>query len=273
MNKDDQILSWSLHSPEMKSPEYFDFEKHIHIFLDFEKSHLLEPTYIGLNGRGYTNNKIIKFSTGLKQLNDNSFKNLTSVSIFTSDPVSDDIAFYWETKFHLSCSNILGAHCYMGVNIKHTELKNDMFRTLVNPICQVFQPLLGYAYVTSPEDGPSAYSQGAVHTPHNEYLTEAQKELSFTWSRNQDLVASGKLRDLYQFNILSQIHLEHNVEGNTLKNWIISNPVEQGVLTPLSAKNTLWTVDLFNYHTIRDKLFESNLLIAYDKSITPTIFL
>src|SRR5689334_20349501 len=154
MNKDDQILSWSLHNVEMKSPEDIDFEEHIHIFLDFEKTHLLEPTYIGLSGKGYTNNKIIKFSTGLKQLNNNSFKNLTSVSIFTTDPDSDDFAFYWETKFHLLCSNILGLQCYIGVNIKNTELKNDLFNTLVNPICQVLQPLVGYAYVTTPEEGP-----------------------------------------------------------------------------------------------------------------------
>jgi hypothetical protein len=273
MQKNELVLSWSLHDPEYKNPDLFDFRLIIKIYLDFLMAYNLEPDVMDIVGTGYGKNEIRKFSVGLKNLNNNNYRKLKSVSIYTSESDSKDYAHYWKTMFHVSCSTILGSHCYLGVNIQNIELKDGFFSATVKPVCEVFKPLLGYAYVTTPESGPFAYSMGGIHTPQIDYLTEQQKELSSIWLRYQDLAIQGKLRDLYQLNILSDLHLKHAINGTTLLDLIESDPDEMGSLLILSERNTLWTVAIDNYNQIRKKLFQASMLIAYDEKIVPTIFL
>lgn len=265
-------FSWSLHQYEAKHMVSSQYERCVQTYLLFCQSRVMTPTHIGLNGKGYASNNITEFSAGYENLVAKDYQGLASVSIYVASAPGKDFAFYWESLFHVACSPILGTHFFVGVNMGVAGLKDSAFEAVVNPACSLLEPLTGYGYAAAPETGSFAYSRGAVHTPPDGLLTSEQKELIFVWARDQDSVISGKLRDLYQYNILSPVHLGRTIQGVSLQSWIAANPAERGTLEPIAERNVLWTVPATQYQRIRDILHVNDMLIAYDKQIVPTIF-
>jgi len=268
MTKSRKIFSCSCHNIEERNSSDVDFEKCFNWFNNFAKSKNLHPTHLGISGKGF-NGKIIPFDNGLKMLFENKFNNLSTVNIYVSKSSSLDLAFYWDMLFSISCSPILGTRLYLGIDSEIVKFSDLIVREISKVCCKLIDPIIGYFYLSSPEDGPFAYSFGAIHTPKNDYLTEDSKAVILEWSRNEDLVKEGKLRDLYQFNILSHFQLNYEIDGDSLKNWVLTNK-ERGTFFEVSPNHILWEIPISNYHIIRNQLFLAKMLISYDKYLMPT---
>jgi hypothetical protein len=270
MDNASYIYSWSFHHPDLKRLDGFSIKDCFNIVTGFEKSLNLVPTMIGVNGKGYDNNKIVQFEKGLKQLEKNNFKSVESLSLYTNEPESIDFAFYWVMLVSVSISKVLGSHLYVGLAFELIENVAQVREELIKPLVDIVKPPYGYAYVSPVGSGPFGYSAGFIHTPDNDALSEDQKELITKWANNMDLISEGKLRDLYLENYLSDTQLKSEVDGLSLKKWIESDS-QRGALTRFVDAIFLWIVPVGSYRDIREALNRNNLLIAYDKYVFPTI--
>ena len=269
IDKNSQIYSWSFHHPDFKNPEIFFFKDLYDTIISFERNCHLDPTRIGVNGKGYSNNQIMLFEKGEKQLEKNRFKGIESISIYTNESDYQDFAFYWKMLCSVSISKIVGSHLYIGYCLCTLKDKKDILEELIKPLVYLFKPQYGYAYVSRVSDGPFGYGSGFIHTPDDTCLDEDQKEAITKWSNNTELISEGKLRDLYQINILSNTQINSKMDGNSLGEWIKMDE-NRGTLTRFSDLLFLWTVSALNYNEIREELNRHGLLIAYDRYVLPT---
>ena len=171
----------------------------------------------------------------------------------------------------VSISKIFGAQLYIGFDF---ELLNNyqekIIEELIKPLSNSLKPQYGYAYISEVGECPFGYSAGFIHTPDNYILAEDKKELITKWVNNIDLMYEGKIRDLYQINILSNLQLSNKINGSSLQNWIVSD-LKRGILTPFNDKLFLWTVPMDSYNESRKILSNNDLLITYDQYVLPTI--
>lgn len=273
MDDNSLIYSWSFHHLDFKNPEGFPFKECFDKVLNFEKSYGFSPSMIALTGKGYSNNKIVEFEKGLEELERSYFDGIESFSLYTTMSESLDFAFYWKILVSISISKILGAHLYIGFYFEQfNNYKEQIIEGLIKPLSASLKPQYGYAYISRVGDGPFGYSSGFVHTPDNNALVEDQKELIVKWANNMDLLSEGKIRDLYQINILSNLQLSNQVNGSSLQDWIASD-FRRGILAPFTDMAFLWSVPMDSYNESREILNNNNLLIAYDRYVLPTILL
>jgi hypothetical protein len=271
MNNNSLIYSWSFHHLDYKNPRDFLLQECFNEVLNFEKSYGLSPSLIGLKGKGFSNNKITHFKKGLQQLENNCFDNLESFNLYTTISESLDFAFYWKILVSISISKIFGTQLYVGFNFE--LLKNyqeKIIEELIKPLSNSLNPQYGYAYISEVGEGPFGYSAGFVHTPDNYVLADDKKELITKWINNIDLIYEGKIRDLYQINILSGLQMSSQINGYSLQNWIVSD-LRRGTLTPFNDNLFLWVVPLDSYDESREILSNNGLLITYDQYVLPTI--
>lgn len=267
-----RVLSWSLHHTELKDSGGFPFREYWARALELEKSLGLKPGLIAVNGKGYSSNSIVRFEEGLRELERNNFDRIDSVSLYSTEAESLDPVFYWKGLFSISISRILGVHLYIGLALDVIENKEKSTQELIRPLVATVTPQYGYAYISAAEQGPFGYSVGFIHTPANTVLAEEQQEAITKWANNKELMSQGRLRDLYQFNLVSRMHLNQSVGGIALKDWITLDST-RGSLTQYMEDLSFWTVGADSYQPVRRILNENNLLIAYDRRVCPTILL
>ena len=267
-----RVLSWSVHHAGLKDSSQLQFREFWARSLELEESLGLKPDLIAVNGKGYNSNTIVQFEEGLRELERNDFQRIDSVSLYSSEADTLDFAFYWRSLISISISKILGTHLYVGLARHVIEKMERNTQELIRPLVTFVNPLYGYAYISSADDGPFGYSAGFIHTPGDIVLAEEKQEAIRKWANNKELVSQGKLRDLYQFNLVSGIHLNQRVGGISLKDWINADAT-RGRLTQYMKELFLWTVGADSYHGVRSVLNENNLLIAYDSRVCPTTFL
>ena len=81
----------------------------------------------------------------------------------------------------------------------------------------------------------------------------------FTWTRF-GCWTKRLLRDTYPVNFLGRSYLDLPIEGGTLEQWIIADPLRRGTLEPLNGRVWVWRPVVKWIPHIREPLFRAGLL-------------
>jgi hypothetical protein len=72
---------------------------------------------------------------------------------------------------------------------------------------------------------------------------------------------SGKLRDVYRVNVLSEAQLSSPIGRRSLRKWIVED-VERGNLTPLIDSLSVWRIQSYNIFQIQRDLSRTGMLLG-----------
>ncbi len=136
-------------------------------------------------------------------------------------------------------------------------------------LCRLGSELLAeYAigYLRPLLKGPTLYAYGMA--AGLAYEGEERREAQAIARWRQDLAnsrrfANGHLRDVYPYSLLSRHHLEADVSGRKLSEWLAENSA-RGSLEPCDPSRWCWTVPENSVSHVRAQLVQSNLIIGSD---------
>ena len=261
------IYAWMLHNRALTQPKDFDFKAFFDLVSAFSEKHKLKASFYDLSGDPYPED-IIKPTKALKLLQDNEFEGLTGLGIYLAVPSGKDFAFYWKALIQVRLRNKRGLEFFAGVNessVSTAEVKEQ----LILPVSGMIDVQYGYAYRKSPEDGPFGYGLGFIHLPDDKEMPEPEKETIVQWNNHSEEIEKGRLRDLFQENLLSKVHLERKLSSGTFKDWI-GDHKDDMELEKFTKGIQLLSVKKQNYTERRAELADDDMLISYDSSVEPT---
>ncbi|UCI27687.1 hypothetical protein [Mesorhizobium sp. B2-8-5] len=148
---------------------------------------------------------------------------------------------------------------------------NGTFQRITRLVCEELQPVYGIGLSMPYFWGPRAFARGSassrfatvdktVYGPPLE-----MKEQSFAFgpifrAESARRQLDQKIRDLFPFNLLSEGHLNRQIDGKYLENWIEENSF--GVLRKVSAVTWQWNVPSPDVQSIRKRLIEADLTVV-----------
>ena len=109
---------------------------------------------------------------------------------------------------------------------------------------------------------PECYNHGTIGNDWSEADEEKIWSWSMNYNRSDGQYKPGDLRDVYPYNIISELHLNRDVHGQTLESWIKSDP-SHGTLEKISDTHWLWTVEDQHIPKAQEVLSSAHLLVAY----------
>jgi len=213
--------------------------------------------------------KNITFSRGKKGLERNNFKSIEQDGLWVACLPPDEQVrtemFDYKACIYISNYNDNVRRSEMGVSWDDTLLSWDeeIFLPLVSEICSLFEPKYGYVFQRKFSLGPAAYTAGVItgiHHPHPEI--DEITAWGIIGRGNHSLYKPHFIRDVYPLNFLSPQHLEGPVGGQSLRQWIESDPA-RGTLAPVVGNLTAWTVDPAHIPALREALRPHNILICF----------
>jgi hypothetical protein len=122
-----------------------------------------------------------------------------------------------------------------------------------------------YAFDFALSFSPSAYFWGLGYSPNRRRLGEVTRtdvRRLECWGHNQRRglrPSQGYLRDIYEQNLLSELHLTRSVGGTPLNRWI--RETRTGSLDPVAGR-WLWTLTPEEIHRSRFALNQAGLLLS-----------
>lgn len=148
---------------------------------------------------------------------------------------------------------------------------DETFQKIVGLVSEELQPVYGIGLSMPYFWGPRAFAHGSASS---RFATEdktfygppaATKEQSFSFgptfrAKSARRQLDQNLRDLYPFNLLSKGHLDRQIEGERLDNWIEENSF--GVIRKLSPITWQWDVPPSVVQSIRRRLIDAGLTIV-----------
>jgi hypothetical protein len=109
---------------------------------------------------------------------------------------------------------------------------------------------------------PECYNHGTIGNDWSEIDEEKIWSWSMNYNRPDGQYKPGDLRDIYPYNIISDLHLNRDVHGQTLESWIKSDQTH-GTLEKISDTHWLWSIDDQHIPHAQEVLSSANLLVAY----------
>ncbi|WP_167514567.1 hypothetical protein, partial [Mesorhizobium intechi] len=148
---------------------------------------------------------------------------------------------------------------------------DETFHKIVRLVCEELQPVYGIGLSMPYFWGPRAFAHGSASS---RFATEdktfngppaAMREQSFSFgptfrAESARRQLNQNLRDLYPFNLLSKGHLNRQIEGKRLDNWIEENSF--GAIRKLSPITWQWDVSTGDVQSIRRRLIDAGLTIV-----------
>ncbi len=182
-----------------------------------------------------------------KYLNSTDY-NYPSCGIGINSYVDDD---YFENFF------------YFYYESKENVLHAEYFNNLIIQISKYFKPTYGIGYLVEQRFVPAFYVSGFVQGR----LEKLEQQRIGDWGRYfpySSVPKGGELRDVYELNYLSDIHLKKPVSKALgkpmLRDWIVA--ADAGVLRRINDTLTLWELNLSRRDEIRQVLLDSGSLVA-----------
>lgn len=130
----------------------------------------------------------------------------------------------------------------------------------VRLFCRHMNPRYGFSHVM---DDPAAtfFLSGIATTSLGYDDSKRADDLNRSLTSNgAGEHLSGKLHDVYEFNVLSPAHLQRDTFGQTLASWIGAG--NRGELVEINPRVSVWLVPDARRSLIRSMFFEGGLLIA-----------
>ena len=202
-----------------------------------------KPSGISYTGK----NKVIKY------------QNEQILKLQNKDNISDIVIFFGG---ELAVNNDWSI--YVGYNRATLSLIFD-FKLIENidKMLELFIPYVknfDFSFIKgfSAKEYPEYYNMGIIG---GEWSTREEEKI-WSWSLHYPHYEIGNLRDVYPYNIISDLHLNRDVHGQTLESWIKSDP-SHGTLEKISDTHWLWTVEDQHIPKAQEVLSSAHLLVAY----------
>ena len=243
------------------TPQDVQLENLYKFALDFFEQYNQKPIRMGLHGEGVKESSKTKtfkhYHKVIQQLN---FQSITDVWMGGQYPEEHD---YDQND------------CYIGVNLGFKNLKTlcfyfdksvvpydtNLFKTLAQTLEEFSQAKYGFVRQIPKHEFPYDYAPAILNGDE----PEEEKNSLLSWDRaynDCESYKTGDLRDIYALNFIGEAHLTRTVFGQSLKQWIQSDPLH-GTLNPLTKTLWVWEVDPENIPLLRQALKPTNLLVCF----------
>ena len=208
--------------------EWFDYT------LDFFRAHGIEPTRMS----SQKTDKTVSMKIGIKQLEENDYKINENIWIGATPPNHNSDMF--DSIFMVSLEYTFGTTFVLCFDNQITHFDNHLIDNLTKYFSIFSRSQYGYAYQHKFSQGPDFYAVGSLGG--RDRLPDEEREKINRWNNvycmPDGIYTLGDLRDIYPYNFLSTPHLERDIFGQPLRQWIESHS-SRGKLTPLT--DTLWS--------------------------------
>jgi hypothetical protein len=128
----------------------------------------------------------------------------------------------------------------------------------------IFGPVYGIGYQRPFAKGPALYAYGMSAGLGYSGTDRIEMNRIGAWMRErmaQNRHKNGMLRDIYSLNLLTQTHLDQEVERHSLHEWI-EETQERGQLVDLGNKQWIWRLPDALIDNVRSSLRSAGLIIA-----------
>ena len=122
----------------------------------------------------------------------------------------------------------------------------------------------GYSYNVNADNAGGLYSSGYLYKKHSLVDISRKKKKHYNMLRKaHSYIIKGFLRDIYQENLLKEIHLNQKlISGITLSNYIESDN-KNGNLKKI-GQNYLWTISPDDLKKVRKDLYKEPFVLVGD---------
>jgi hypothetical protein len=128
----------------------------------------------------------------------------------------------------------------------------------------IFGPVYGIGFQRPFAKGPALYAYGMSAGLGYSGTDRIEMNRIGAWMRErmaQNRHKNGMLRDVYPLNLLTQVHLDQEVERHSLHDWI-KETQERGQLVDLGNKQWIWRLPDASVENVRSSLRSGGLIIA-----------
>jgi len=156
-------------------------------------------------------------------------------------------------------------------NSSHIDI--DLFCSLTQKFSQAAVITYGHGFLRPISRGPVMFAYDLSYSSDNPAISDPTEELEMNLWRQErlDMIVQNKrapfrhlhgfLRDIYQINILTIEHLQSEVSGKKLVDWIESG-IGRGYLQEVACRVWVWVLPAKDIVTVRGALADCGLLIS-----------
>lgn len=224
------------------------------------------PDKLGVAGK-YYGGKIANFSRSKKYLEKTGFAELQSFDMHASLPNAKVPGMEYYVSASFSCHSDDGGYAIVAVPSSFSD--KHIWLPVAHNIINNLHPIYGIGYKRKLELGPVKYALGICQGLEIGLTGEAYDE-----ARNisrwcdmgmvKQVYRKGLLRDVYPWNFLTHLHLDWNINGKSLKQWI-SQEDNHGYLIPIIEGEFLWEVKETHIPELRRILHDQGRIFDWKK--------
>ncbi|MEN8237136.1 MAG: hypothetical protein ABFQ95_06310 [Pseudomonadota bacterium] len=231
----------------------------------FEK-HNLTPNKMGFDAPyGSRGRSSIGYKYGKKRLIENNFADVTGISIMANPSVApkNNLLAIAEAIAYLKENN--RSTLVMCWSDRVQEFIKGYLESFITELNQFVSPRYGYCFQRRFAHSPTFYTVGIIGCEGEDEPSEEEEREITKWgnefSYSDGTYKAGDLRDIYPLNILTQPHLDRDVYGQSLKDWIESSP-EHGDLKKLTDTLWSWWVPKEKIQSVREELSNTGIILC-----------
>lgn len=214
-----------------------------------------------LSGKGLPK-KPVDLQTALKKIQKNDIRNLEAIELYTTIPNYQQLAFGWQVTAQMHISS--GTFVFSFEESLLNEPAKGFLLELLRDILPVYDYQYGISYIRDREFGPVLYAFGMSAGLGYDAESLAKGDQISQWFHRKNELRSGKIRDVYPINILSEHQRAYILNSQTLESWIKTKG-SRGRIELFDAKRALWTIDPADIQNVRKELAKSGILICCNK--------
>ena len=226
-------------------------------------AHDAPPDKLSVHGEGFPG-KVGAFPRLHAKLEKAGFEKVESLSLFSLLPDADLPVRDWKAEADLSPRHSCAVFA-ADASLAGVESMLDITRRAVEHL----RPVYGIGYRRERRLGPVLYAYGMSYGINAFSGPEYEESLRISrWgdtAMEGGMYRQGLLRDVYPYNLLTEVHLAARVEGVRLEEWIREG-AGRGELAPFQGGVRLWKVDDAARERVRPALRQAGLIFDAEQA-------
>jgi hypothetical protein len=202
--------------------------------------------------------KTTSFNVAVKKLKEYGFDNLTAFELIVLRHGGTDVV-----RDVLSSASFAASNCSAIVQTSAaiSTLDQPTFHTLTEDCISRLQPEYGYGFNMPHASGPGFYAVGINYCAQSRGISKDEIHRISRWGNEgipNSVWKEGLLRDVYQLNVVDELHLRKHVDEHPLREWILRD-ANRGRLYSTNDLS-IWTVAEAQVDHIRNVLANARML-------------
>lgn len=234
-----------------------DLKEFLDYIFHFFRKHGIEPTRMS----SQKTDKTVSIRMGIKQWKDMDYKGVKDMVVYATPAHHNSDMF--DSIFISSTDFTTGKTTVLCFDDQILGFKDEIIHILVRDLSTLLSAHYGYGYQRRFAQGPTFYAFGAIGG--NEEISDHEEHQIMCWNNTyrmpDGIYTLGDLRDIYPYNFLSTPHLERDIFGQPLRQWIESDS-SRGKLTPLTDTLWSWHVTPDQISPVRNALVPTGIILC-----------